>query len=125
MFIHSLVRSCVGSIGCDLVFVPAAYPICIGPLYWELVHRARAVDNQFFVAAVSPARNDEANYVVYGHSMVIDPIGKILVQAGYRDEIIFTEIGKYSCCFCSFVFGRKKYFAETHEFSLFPFNFQI
>lgn len=80
--------------GCDLVFVPAAYPKSIGPQYWDLTHRARAVDNQMFVAAIAPARNDDATYVVYGHSMIIDPVGKILAQAGAREEIIFYEIGK-------------------------------
>lgn len=80
-------------VGCDLLFVPAAYPVSIGPQYWELIHRARAVDNQFFVAAVSPARNDFASYVVYGHSMVIDPHGEILAKAGTTEEIVFYEIG--------------------------------
>lgn len=83
-------------VGCDLVFFPAAFHISTGPQYWELVHRARAVDNQFFVAAISPARNEQANYVVYGYSMIIDPIGNILTQAGTSEEIIFYEIGKNS-----------------------------
>lgn len=73
--------------------MPAAYPVGAGAPYWELIHRARAVDNQFFVAAVSPARNDNANYVVYGHSMIVDAHGVILAQAGIREEIVFHEIG--------------------------------
>lgn len=73
--------------------MPAAYPVSVGPKYWELIHRARASDNQFFVAAVSPARNDKASYVVYGHSMIIDPTSEILVQAGISEEIVFYEIG--------------------------------
>lgn len=78
------------------MFFPAAFHISTGPQYWELVHRARAVDNQFFVAAISPARNENANYVVYGHSMIIDPIGRILAQAGTNEEIVFYEIGQTS-----------------------------
>lgn len=74
--------------------MPAAYPSSTGPLYWDLIHRARAVDNQFFVAAISPARNDNASYVVYGHSMIIDPYGQILTQAGIAEEILFYEISK-------------------------------
>lgn len=73
---------------------PAAFHISTGPQYWELVHRARAADNQFFVAAISPARNDNASYVVYGHSMIIDPIGTILAQAATNEEIVFHEIGE-------------------------------
>lgn len=73
--------------------MPSASLASCGPQYWELIHRARAVDNQFFVAAISPARNENASYVVYGHSMIIDPTGKILTQAGISEEIIFYEIG--------------------------------
>lgn len=83
----------VYSIGCDLLFIPAACPADIGPRFWDLVHRARAVDNQLFVAAISPARNDNASYVVYGHSMIIDSNGTILTQAGDSEEIVFYEIG--------------------------------
>lgn len=75
------------------MFIPAACPASIGPRFWDLVHRARAVDNQLFVAAISPARNDNASYVVYGHSMIIDPNGTILTQAGSFEEIVFYEIG--------------------------------
>lgn len=88
-------------IGCDLVFFPAAFHISTGPQYWELVHRARAADNQLFVAAISPARNENATYVVYGHSMVIDPTGKILAQAGTPEEIVFQEIGKSISKLCT------------------------
>lgn len=75
------------------MFFPAAFHISTGPQYWELVHRARAVDNQFFVAAISPARNPHAAYVVYGYSMIIDPIGTILAKAGTSEETVCYEIG--------------------------------
>lgn len=80
-------------LGCDVIFIPAASLASVGPQYWELIHRARAVDNQAFVAVISPARNDNASYVVYGHSMIIDPNGTILSQAGISEEIVFYEIG--------------------------------
>ena len=76
-----------------MIFFLSAFPISIGPQYWELLHRARAVDNQLFVAAVSPARNEQANYVVYGHSMIIDPTGNVLAKAETGEEIVFYEIG--------------------------------
>lgn len=63
------------------------------------MHRTRAVDNQLFVAAISPARNEQATYVVYGHSMIIDPTGNVLAKANTGEEIIFYEIGsiQYNC----------------------------
>lgn len=46
------------------------------------------------MAAISSARNDQVDYAVYGHSMIIDPLGKILAQAGTTEEIVFHELGE-------------------------------
>lgn len=74
------------------MFIPAAYEEKIG-FIWELNQRARALDNQMFVAAISPAKNERANYVCYGHSMIVDPRGTILTEAGQSEEVVFAEIG--------------------------------
>lgn len=87
--------------GCDILFVPAAYDIdkkksVTLDYYWELVHRARAFDNQFYVAAISGARNESIkDYVLYGHTMIIDPFGRILQQAGTKEEIVYQELGTH------------------------------
>lgn len=79
---------------CDLLLVPAAYDYIYCGQMWELVHRARATDNQFFQRQkISGARNTSVNYILHGHSMVIDPSGTIVAQAGIDEEIIFSEIG--------------------------------
>lgn len=91
------------------MFFPAAYPLNVGSVHWELIHRARAVDNQLFVAAISPARNEKASYVVYGYSMIIDPIGNILAKAGTSEEIVFYEIGKISVEIQQTIFEQSKY----------------
>ena len=44
-----------------------------GPLHWELLLRARALDNQLYVVGAAPARNEASNYVAYGHSLIVDP----------------------------------------------------
>lgn len=71
----------------------ADFHISTGPQYWQLLHRARSVDNQLFVVAISWAQNEQASYVVFGHSMIIDPMGNILTQASTSEEIIFHGIG--------------------------------
>lgn len=79
---------------CDLMFCPAAFeatPKEDG--YWELIYRTRAIDNQFFVAAINPARIKHVTYVTHGYSMIIDPMGKIRAQADTSEEIVFYEIG--------------------------------
>lgn len=78
--------------GVELILVPGAFNMTTGPAHWEALMRVRAVDNQVYLAAASPARNEELSYVAYGHSMVVDPWGKILSRAGSHEEIIYAEI---------------------------------
>lgn len=78
------------------MFYPAAFNTVIGPLHWELLNRARANDNQFFVVTISPARNPNSLYEAWGHSMVSDPWGRIVLQANEYEETLFTTIGNFS-----------------------------
>ena len=50
--------------GAQLIVYPGAFNTTTGPLHWELLQRARAVDNQLFVASCSPARNPTSGYQV-------------------------------------------------------------
>lgn len=58
-----------------LVVYPGCFNMRTGPKHWQLLMRARAVDNFVYVAGCSQARDTEAEYVAWGHSMVVDPIG--------------------------------------------------
>lgn len=78
--------------GAVLMVLPAAFNLISGPAHWELTLRMRAVDNQFYVAGVSPARNEQASYVVYGHSMLVDPWGKIVQSLEEKEGIIVAEV---------------------------------
>ncbi len=78
--------------GADLIIVPAAFNPTSGPLFWELVLRCRAVDQQLYVVAVSPAPNPQANYQAWGHSMVVDPWGQIIAQADQAEGIVQAEL---------------------------------
>lgn len=74
--------------GANLLVVPGAFNLSSGPSFWELMMRTRAVDNQVYVAAASPARNLSASYHAWGHSMVVDPWGQIMAEAGTGEEVI-------------------------------------
>ncbi len=78
--------------GVHLLVVPAAFNTVTGPAHWDLTMRCRALDNQLFVAACSPARNPKAGYHAWGHSLVADPWGKVLNEAGIGEEIIEAEL---------------------------------
>lgn len=75
-----------------MLIYPAAFDLTTGPLHWESLQRGRANDLQIYVATVSAARVDEAEYVAYGHSMIVDPWGQVVVSAGEREQTIVSEL---------------------------------
>ncbi|WWC87978.1 uncharacterized protein L201_002880 [Kwoniella dendrophila CBS 6074] len=78
--------------GCVAMIYPAAFNTTTGPMHWTLLQRARAVDNQIYVAMCSPARHPEAVYQAYGHSMVVNPLGDVLTEASHEPTIIYADI---------------------------------
>ena len=78
--------------GAQIFVTPAAFNMVTGPAHWETLIRSRAIDNQAFHAAASPARKSGAGYIAYGHSMITDPWGKITVQADEKEQILIHDI---------------------------------
>ena len=78
--------------GAQVLVVPAAFNMTTGPAHWELLFRQRAVDEQVFTVGVSPARDEAASYVAWGHSIVCDPWGTVLHQCGAGEEVAVTEL---------------------------------
>ncbi|XP_059078299.1 omega-amidase NIT2-like [Tigriopus californicus] len=80
------------NMGCHLLVYPGAFNMTTGPAHWELLARGRAVDNQLYVATPSPARDEKADYIAWGHSQVINPWGEVVAKAEECQEIIFADI---------------------------------
>lgn len=78
--------------GAEYIFVPAAFNDTTGPLHWELLFRARAVDSQCFVFGTSDAREETASYHAYGHTLAVDPWGQVLGMLDEKPGILFTEV---------------------------------
>jgi predicted amidohydrolase len=78
--------------GAQILVIPAAFNLITGPAHWELLMRSRAVDNQLYVIAASQARNHQAGYQAWGHSMIVDPWGSVICQADETEQIIYARL---------------------------------
>ena len=78
--------------GARMVFVPAAFNMTTGPVHWETLFKSRALDQQIFVLGCSPARDETASYVAYGHSILTDPWGCVLCELGAEEGILTAQV---------------------------------
>lgn len=78
--------------GCQLLIYPGAFNMTTGPAHWQLLQRVRAVDNQLYVAAISPARDEKASYVAWGHSSLVNPWGDVVCEAKENECILYADI---------------------------------
>jgi predicted amidohydrolase len=74
--------------GADIILSPAAFNNVTGPVHWENTIKMRAIDNQVFFGACSPAKNENSSYKAYGHSMISDPWGKIINSIDESEGIV-------------------------------------
>ncbi|KAK1148579.1 Omega-amidase nit3 [Aspergillus melleus] len=74
-----------------LVF-PSAFNTTTGPLHWELLGRARAVDNQVYTVLCSQSRGAGSSYPAWGYSMVSDPMGRIVAGTGEGEDIVYATL---------------------------------
>ncbi|MGB3722014.1 MAG: carbon-nitrogen hydrolase family protein [Pacificimonas sp.] len=68
--------------GADLLSIPAAFTQPTGKAHWHLLARARAVENTAFVIAAAQTGTHEDGRSTYGHSLVVDPWGEVLLDMG-------------------------------------------
>jgi deaminated glutathione amidase len=80
--------------GCEVVSVPAAFTLYTGKDHWELLLRARAVENQCYVAAANEWGTHEGGKASYGRSTIVDPWGVVLAQAADEDTVISAELDR-------------------------------
>ena len=78
--------------GAKLVFVPAAFTMFTGKDHWEVLLRARAIENQVYIIAPNQIGNHPDNKTCYGNSMIIDPWGKIIARASDKVGTIVADI---------------------------------
>ena len=85
---------------CVCLIYPGAFNMTTGPAHWELLQRARALDNQSFVLTASPARSPEPeektskypHYTAWGHSTVVGPWGDIVATTDESAGIVVADL---------------------------------
>ena len=78
--------------GAEVIIVPAAFNMTTGPLHWELMFRQRAVDNQVYTLGAAPARDLNVGYHSWGHSIAVDPWGKVLMEMEEKPDVKVAEL---------------------------------
>jgi predicted amidohydrolase len=102
--------------GAELIAVPAAFTVPTGAAHWEVLLRARAIETGSFVIAAAQAGEHENGRATYGHSMIVDPWGKILGKLGGEGAgVLMAEIDPKAVAEAR---GRIPALANARTFSL-------
>ena len=80
--------------GAHLVTVPAHFTLYTGKDHWELLLRARAVENQYYVAAAAQIGETQPGRLSYGRSLIADPWGTVVACAPDEETVISAELDR-------------------------------
>ena len=78
--------------GAEVIAVPAAFTVPTGKAHWQVLMRARAIEAELFVVAAAQAGRHEDGRDTYGHSLVVDPWGELMLEMGGEPGLGFAEI---------------------------------
>lgn len=78
--------------GCDMVALPAAFTALTGEAHWEVLVRARAIENQVFILAAGQVGRHATGTSSFGASMIVDPWGRILARIDDRPGIAVADL---------------------------------
>ncbi|MCH2220374.1 MAG: carbon-nitrogen hydrolase family protein [Dechloromonas sp.] len=76
----------------DLILVPAAFTETTGRAHWEILLRARAIENQCYLLAVGQGGTHESGRMTHGNSMIIDPWGEILDRKAKGPGVVIADL---------------------------------
>jgi len=84
----------LGQARCDVIAIPAAFTVPTGAAHWHVLQRARAIEASAYVIAAAQAGRHEDGRTTYGHSLVVDPWGDVLLDLGEAagGQLGFCEI---------------------------------
>jgi len=76
----------------DVIAVPAAFTVPTGKAHWEVLLRARAIEAGLFVVAAAQSGRHEDGRITYGHSLIVDPWGEVLLDMGDGPGVRMADI---------------------------------
>ncbi|MCW5682129.1 MAG: carbon-nitrogen hydrolase family protein [Xanthobacteraceae bacterium] len=82
----------LASVGAHFLAVPAAFTKQTGEAHWHVLQRARAIETGSFVFAAAQGGKHENGRETFGHSLIVDPWGRVLAEGGTEPSIIAAEI---------------------------------
>jgi len=78
--------------GATMLAIPSAFTQQTGEAHWHVLNRARAIENGCFVLAAAQGGKHENGRETFGHSLIVDPWGRILAEGGTEPGIVMAEI---------------------------------
>jgi predicted amidohydrolase len=78
--------------GAQVILVPSAFTALTGEAHWEVLLRARAIENQVYIIAPNQIGKNPKSFATYGNSMIVDPWGRVIARASDAAGIIYAEI---------------------------------
>ena len=78
--------------GCGIIAIPACFTNTTGKAHWEILFRSRAIDIQCYMLGCAQTRVEDAPFVCYSHSIVCDPWGRVLGDAGTEEGILYADL---------------------------------
>jgi deaminated glutathione amidase len=78
--------------GADLVCIPAAFTLYTGKDHWEVLVRARAIENLAYVLAPAQVGRHSANRVTFGNAMIVDPWGVVLARCPEGEGVCVAQV---------------------------------
>ena len=78
--------------GCNVMTFSAAFTVPTGKAHWHTLLRARAIENQSYVIAPAQWGVHNERIKTFGHSLIIDPWGEIIADAGEGEKVIYAEL---------------------------------
>jgi predicted amidohydrolase len=78
--------------GATFLAIPSAFTKQTGEAHWHVLMRARAIENGSFVFAAAQGGDHENGRATFGHSLVVDPWGKIIAEGGTEPGVIFADV---------------------------------